>query len=168
MPTVAQEDAALERLTRSAEETRQLAYQLGRWAEAGQVFALSGPLGVGKTCFAQGLLAGLGVDEPVVSPTFTLMITYEGRVPVVHLDVYRLEDPSELEELGLDLARARGAVWVVEWAERAESILPEERLEVAIAYAPDQGPQARRLRLVARGAAHTALLERVLAGERCV
>jgi len=155
----------------SAAATRRLARRLGQAAQAGQVFALSGPLGAGKTEFARGLLSGLGVPaEEVASPTFTLIHEHQGRLPVVHIDLYRLEDPTEIWVLGLDEALRAGAVAVIEWAERLGVDLPAERLDVHLTY--DVDPQrpggdggARRIRLEAHGEPYDRLLALVLAGE---
>ncbi|REJ33402.1 MAG: tRNA (adenosine(37)-N6)-threonylcarbamoyltransferase complex ATPase subunit type 1 TsaE, partial [Bacillota bacterium] len=123
----------------SPEETRRLARRLGAEAGPGQVFALSGPLGAGKTEFARGLLEGLGVPgDEVASPTFTLINQHQGRLPVVHIDVYRLEDPGEIWDLGLDDALEAGAVAVIEWAERLGRELPAQRLHVYLDF--DGGP----------------------------
>lgn len=142
--------------TGSAEDTARLAEAFGRHAEAGHVFGLVGPLGAGKTCFAQGLGRGLGVSEPVTSPTFTLIHRYEGRLPLLHLDAYRLDDPRELVLLGLDDLLAQDVVTVVEWAERLERLLPADALWVAID--PGPGPDRRRLAVRATGPRHAALL----------
>lgn len=148
----------------SAEATRRLAGRLGREARPGQVFALSGPLGAGKTEFARGLLAGLGVPgDEVASPTFTLIHQHQGRLPVVHIDLYRLEDPLEVWDLGLDDALRAGAVAVIEWAERLGEDLPAQRLDVHLSYAGHEG--ARRIRLEAHGEDYVRLLDRVRAGE---
>ena len=89
--------------TFSAEETYKIGEQMGREAKAGDVFCLLGDLGVGKTVFTQGFAAGLGITEPVSSPTFTIVQTYdEGRIPFYHFDVYRIGDVEEMEEIGFD------------------------------------------------------------------
>lgn len=152
-------------ISRSPAETFGLARRLGTRIAPGQVFALRGPLGSGKTVFAQGMLAGAGVEAQVTSPTFTLMQAYEGRLPVLHADAYRLEDGTELERLGLHDALARGAAAVIEWADRAEAALTAERLDVFLCYHAE-GARARRIRLRARGDAYGKLLQRALPGAR--
>jgi len=115
------------------EDTDRLGRWLGRRLAAGTLLALKGDLGAGKTSLTQGLARGLGVPDgcPVVSPTFTLANEYPGRVPLYHLDLYRLEG-DELFEAGLDEYFFRGGVCVVEWAEKAEDDLPAPRLEIEL------------------------------------
>jgi tRNA threonylcarbamoyladenosine biosynthesis protein TsaE len=122
--------------TSSAKETRDLAASLAVVASAGDRLALHGPLGAGKTQFAKGFAAGLGVREVVLSPSFTLMAEYEGRLPLFHLDLYRLEGDSDAYEGGLlDEREARG-VTLIEWGERLSPALDPERLEVTISGPP--------------------------------
>ena len=125
--------------THSPEETWQLAFRLGQAAEAGQVWTLNGDLGVGKTVFAQGFAAGLGVDDIVNSPTFTIVQQYEGRLPLYHFDVYRIEDPEEMEEIGYRDCFYGEGVCLVEWAEQIEELLPDDRIEVRICKEPEKG-----------------------------
>lgn len=143
----------------SAEALQALAHELGRLIPCGGIVALKGPLGVGKTTFAQGFLAGLGVTEPVSSPTFTLMHRYQGRCPAVHVDLYRLEpglDPGgflpELEE-ALDGV----TVLIIEWADRLGDWLPADHLSVELSYLPG-APSGRRVVLGAGGPRHGELL----------
>ncbi len=129
--------------------TQDLGRRLGRAASPGAVLALTGDLGAGKTCLAQGVGAGLGVQGPITSPTFALIWLHEsGRLPFAHADFYRLGDSSELQELGLDELLEGAGVAVVEWAERFEDVLPVDRLGGVLRHA---GPQARELVLTARG-----------------
>ena len=125
--------------THSPEETWQLAFHLGETAKAGQVWTLNGDLGVGKTVFAQGFAAGLGVDDIVNSPTFTIVQQYEGRLPLYHFDVYRIEDPEEMEEIGWRDCFFGEGVCLIEWAEQIEELLPEERIDVWIRKDPGKG-----------------------------
>jgi len=118
-----------------------------------------GELGSGKTCFAKGLCAGLGIPERgVISPTFTLVNEYKGRLPVLHLDLYRLEDALSGLELGLPdyLARGASGVVIAEWADRILPLLPENRLSVEILIL---SPRKRELRLCARGEVYCQLLK---------
>jgi tRNA threonylcarbamoyladenosine biosynthesis protein TsaE len=141
----------------SAEETRALAARLGQIMQAGDVIALIGPLGSGKTTFAQGLALGLGVpaDRHVASPTFALVNEHPGRVPFLHADLYRIKDPAELGELGLDEAFDRTAA-ALEWADRFPDALPGDRLTIQLLPQPDGG---RHLRCKAQGIRSVALLE---------
>lgn len=113
-------------ISRSPDETRQLAEEMGKNAAPGEIYALTGPLGAGKTVFAQGFARGLGYDGPVTSPTFTLMNIYEGgRLTLYHFDLYRLSDGDALEGIGYEDYFYADGVSLVEWAERAADLLPE-------------------------------------------
>src|SRR5438128_143699 len=118
-------------------EMREFGRKLGETLGPGDVVCLSGPLGAGKTTLAQGIAAGLGVTEPVSSPTFTLVQEYAGRVPVYHLDVYRLRSLDELWDLSFEDLRAAPGVMLIEWPERIAPALPPDRLEIEIAAAGD-------------------------------
>jgi tRNA threonylcarbamoyladenosine biosynthesis protein TsaE len=118
--------------TGSPDATRALAAALGPLLEPGDVVSLVGDLGAGKTAFAQGLAAGLGVDGPVTSPTFTIVQEYEGRLPVAHVDVYRLDTVQDLYDLGFDELIDDGRVTIVEWGDLIAQALPADRLVVRI------------------------------------
>lgn len=113
--------------TYSPEETRRLGEKVGKEAEPGQVYALIGELGTGKTVLTQGIAAGLGIAEPVTSPTFTILQVYEeGRMPFYHFDVYRIEDPDEMEEIGYEDCFYGEGLCLVEWGDLIEEILPPD------------------------------------------
>ncbi|MDD6551329.1 MAG: tRNA (adenosine(37)-N6)-threonylcarbamoyltransferase complex ATPase subunit type 1 TsaE [Lachnospiraceae bacterium] len=117
----------------SREETIKFAADMAAKAEPGDVFTLTGDLGVGKTVFAKGFAQGLGVTEPVTSPTFTIVQEYlSGRLPFFHFDVYRISDPDEMEETGFYDYLDRGGVVLIEWAELIEDILPTPRTAIRI------------------------------------
>ncbi len=117
----------------SAEETYQLGRTLGSRAKGGQVYCLSGDLGVGKTVFTQGFAEGLGVTEIVNSPTFTIVQEYEGRdMPFYHFDVYRISDVEEMEEIGYEDYFYGNGVCLIEWAELIEELLPVNRISLHI------------------------------------
>jgi tRNA threonylcarbamoyladenosine biosynthesis protein TsaE len=118
--------------SRSPEETWQLAADLADELDPGTVLALHGELGAGKTCFIQGLAAALGVTEPVTSPTYTLIGEYQGRLPLHHIDLYRLSGPDEALGLGLEEYFDASGITAIEWAERAEGLLPPDLLHVRI------------------------------------
>ncbi|MCU0580468.1 MAG: tRNA (adenosine(37)-N6)-threonylcarbamoyltransferase complex ATPase subunit type 1 TsaE, partial [Desulfobacterota bacterium] len=140
------------------EATETLGERLASCLQPGDVVALSGELGAGKTCLVRGLARGLGVDDVLVaSPSFTLLHEYEGRLPLYHLDCYRLADPEAMAELGLDDYFQGGGVLAIEWAERVP-YLPEERLEVVIEWLDES---RRRIRLAARGAPAQRLQEKI-------
>jgi tRNA threonylcarbamoyladenosine biosynthesis protein TsaE len=122
-----------ERITRSPEETKALGRHIGHHLETGTCIALTGELGCGKTLFTRGICEGLDVpSRQVNSPTFVLANEYRGRVPVFHLDVYRLDTEEDAVDLGITdyLARAQSGVMIVEWAEKIVSLLPDDRLMV--------------------------------------
>jgi len=118
--------------TKSVDDTRSLAAEIAGLAAPGDLLVLAGDLGTGKTAFAQGFARGLGVDEPVTSPAFILVRTYEGRLPMVHLDVYRLDTMQELVDLGIAELLDEGAVTLVEWGDAVAPALPADFLEVRL------------------------------------
>jgi len=128
------------------EDTFQIAYQMGKEAKKGQVICLNGDLGVGKTLFSQGFAKGLEIEESVNSPTFTIVQQYEeGRMPLYHFDVYRIEDSEEMEEIGFaDMIYGEG-VCLIEWANRISDILPEHFLQVTIKKVLDKGFDYRQI-----------------------
>lgn len=116
-----------------SEDTFHIAKELGEKAERGNVFCLIGDLGVGKTLFSQGFAKGLGVEDYVNSPTFTIIQEYhDGRIPFYHFDVYRIEDPEEMEEIGFSEFIYGEGVCLVEWADLISDILPEQYIRVTI------------------------------------
>ena len=132
--------------TRSPEETFRLGEELGRKAVPGQVFTLTGDLGVGKTVFTQGLAKGLGIEEPVNSPTFTIVQVYEdGRLPFYHFDVYRIGDVEEMDEVGFEDYVMGDGVSLIEWADLIEEILPEKRTRILIEKDLEQGFDYRKI-----------------------
>lgn len=119
--------------TFSPEETFEFGKELGKQAEAGTVICLDGELGVGKTVFTQGFAAGLGIEEPVNSPTFTILQIYEeGRLPLYHFDVYRIEEPEEMDEIGYEDYFYGDGVCLIEWASMISELIPETAIQVTI------------------------------------
>ena len=134
--------------TSNETETYSFGYRLGEKAKPGKVFTLIGDLGVGKTVFTKGLAAGLGVEEPVSSPTFTIVQIYEeGRLPFYHFDVYRIGDISEMDEIGYEDYIYGEGVSLIEWADLIEEILPEHYTEVKIEKDLEKGFNYRRIEL---------------------
>ena len=132
--------------TRSPEQTFEIGFRLGRKAEPGGVYTLTGDLGVGKTVFTQGFAKGLGIEEPVSSPTFTIVQVYEeGRLPFYHFDVYRIGDVEEMDEIGYEDYIMGEGVCLIEWANLIEGILPQKRTEIVIEKDLDQGFEFRRI-----------------------
>ena len=132
--------------TRSPEETFSVGMRLGEKAVPGQDVTLTGDLGVGKTVLTQGLAKGLGIEEPVSSPTFTIVQVYEeGRLPFYHFDVYRIGDIEEMDEVGFEDYVMGEGVSLIEWANLIEEILPLPRTEIVIEKDLDQGFEYRRI-----------------------
>ena len=132
--------------SRSAEETFAFGKRLGEAALPGQVICLNGDLGVGKTVFTQGFAAGLGIIEPVNSPTFTILQEFlEGRLPFYHFDVYRIADIEEMEEIGYEDCFYGNGVCLIEWAELIQELIPKEAVQVRIEKNLDYGFDYRRL-----------------------
>ena len=119
-------------VTRSTDETLELARAVGELLRPGDVVSLVGELGAGKTVFARGVASALGVTELVVSPTFTIVREYEGRVPLVHVDVYRIDAVQELHDLGFEEVVRDDAVTIVEWGDMIDGLLPGDRLDVRL------------------------------------
>ena len=123
--------------TKNAKETFQLGEKIGEKALPGQIYTLNGDLGVGKTVFTQGVASGLGIREPVNSPTFTILQEYEGgRLPFYHFDVYRIGDIEEMEEIGYDDCFFGEGICLIEWTQLIEEILPENVISVTIEKNP--------------------------------
>jgi len=148
--------------TNSRDETVRLGRLLGALLGPGDVVALRGPLGAGKTTLTKGLAEGLGVPEPrqVTSPTFVLVHQYEGRLPVYHIDAYRLNGPADAEALGADEMFFGNGVTIVEWAERVAAALPNEHLEIALEHS---GEERRRVTIEPLGERFARLVARLTA-----
>jgi len=157
MTESAQEVVAAVYRSASPEETCRLGAAIGRHARAGDVIALVGELGSGKTVLVQGLARGLGVDPAtyVSSPTFTIMHRYLGRLPLYHIDLYRIETPEALATLGLDDYLEGDGVASVEWAEHGWGLLPKERLTVRLRRT---GSEARAIELIPVGDRYHSLV----------
>lgn len=149
--------------TCSSEETVALGERLGRLLEPGDFIALVGDLGAGKTQFTKGLARGLEVDPdtPVTSPTYTILNIYQGRLPLYHFDLYRLEGAEEVGELGFEEYFAGRGVCVVEWAERMAEELPEAALTVSFSHS---GAEERSICFEAAGARPNAILRELFTG----
>lgn len=130
----------------SAEETAEIAFDFGKNAKAGDIFCLSGTLGAGKTVFAQGFARGAGYEGRVTSPTFTIMNEYEnGRLPVYHFDLYRLEGECDLESIGYEEYFFSDGVSLIEWPERAEGVFPKNVYFVKINLDMSRGDAFREI-----------------------
>ena len=130
----------------SAKDTLQLGSRLGKFCKAGDVILLHGDLGVGKTVFSKGIGEGLGIEEPISSPTFTILQVYEeGRIPLYHFDVYRIADIEEMEEIGYEDYFYGEGVCLIEWAKQIQEILPARTIQVTIAKNLKQGFDYREI-----------------------
>ena len=130
----------------SPESTAELGNRIGRQVAAGDVICLNGDLGVGKTVFTQGFAKGLGISEPVNSPTFTLIQEYdEGRIPLYHFDVYRISGPWDMDDLGYEDYFFGNGVCLVEWGCLIEELLPNNTIMITIEKDLDKGFDYRRI-----------------------
>ena len=130
------------------EETYELGKKMGEEAVPGQIICLNGDLGVGKTVFTQGFAAGLGIEGPVNSPTFTIVQIYEeGRMPFYHFDVYRIGDLEEMEEIGYEDCFYGEGVSLIEWGDLIEEILPEQYTKVTILRDAEKGFDYRKIKI---------------------
>jgi tRNA threonylcarbamoyladenosine biosynthesis protein TsaE len=144
-------------ITSSPEQTWRIGELLGSRLNPGDTLCLYGDLGSGKTNFAYGIARGLNVqDQYITSPTFTFVNEYQGRVPFYHIDLYRLDNPGELENIGFKEYVESDGVTVIEWAEKAEDDLPEERMSVYLSYVDDK---SRELGFLPEGERYQKLME---------
>ena len=135
-----------------AEDTYEIGKKIGQEAQPGQVICLYGDLGVGKTVFTKGLADGLGITEPIQSPTFTIVREYEeGRLPLYHFDVYRIGDIEEMDEIGFEDYVYGDGISLIEWANLIDEILPANRTEITIEKDLEQGFDFRRITVEKRG-----------------
>jgi tRNA threonylcarbamoyladenosine biosynthesis protein TsaE len=140
----------------SPAETESFGHAIGRLLRGGEVLALIGELGVGKTALVRGIVGGLGVPATsVTSPTFMIVHEYQGRLPVIHIDLYRLQRLEETESIGLSDYFTDDVAVAIEWADRFPQLLPEDRLEVRLVH---RTRTTRRARLEARGSRSRSLL----------
>jgi tRNA threonylcarbamoyladenosine biosynthesis protein TsaE len=154
--------------TTSVEETRELGEAVAGLARAGDVVVLAGDLGAGKTAFVQGFAVALGVDEPVTSPTFTLVHEYDGRLPVFHVDVYRLDRLAETADLALGELLEGGGVVLIEWGDAVRGVLPPDYLEIRLVLGEGADDRRLTLRFVGTGwASRWARLTAVVEPWRC-
>ncbi len=135
--------------TFSPEETKELGRKIGTEAKPGSVYTLVGDLGVGKTVFTQGIAEGLAIEEPICSPTFTIVQVYEeGRMPFYHFDVYRIGDIEEMDEIGYEDYFYGDGVCMIEWANLIEEILPEKRWDITIEKDLEKGFDYRKITII--------------------
>jgi tRNA threonylcarbamoyladenosine biosynthesis protein TsaE len=145
----------MEIISGSPEQTQQIGKKLGQLAKRGDVILLTGDLGTGKTCLTQGIARGLDIDEFVTSPSFTIMREHYGRLPLYHVDFYRLDSIDDIYDLGIDDYLFSEGLCVIEWAEKGMKLMPEERLFIKIEYISEN---ERKLDLKATGKRYNGML----------
>ncbi|MBM7615419.1 tRNA (adenosine(37)-N6)-threonylcarbamoyltransferase complex ATPase subunit type 1 TsaE [Alkaliphilus hydrothermalis] len=148
------------KMINNQEQTAEIAKKLAELVKGGDVICLSGDLGAGKTTFTQAFAKGLNIEEPVTSPTFTILHEYhEGRIPLYHFDVYRIKHPMEMEDLGYEEYFFGNGVCVIEWATLIEEILPSDFLWIDLTV---EGPQERKLCLKSTNEYYEKIVEELL------
>ena len=133
--------------TRSPEETYDIGRMIGNGLSCGDVVALYGELGTGKTIIAKGIAKSLGIDEHITSPTYTYVREYQGRYEYFHFDMYRMEGLEDAKALGLEEYFENEGVFVIEWADRAEGVLPKRRMDVYMKKDMEKGIEYRNIRI---------------------
>jgi tRNA threonylcarbamoyladenosine biosynthesis protein TsaE len=151
----------------SSAETRLLGNCLGKLAQKADIFLLTGELGVGKTCLVQGIASGLNVKEHAFSPSFVILREYHGRLPLYHIDFYRLDDVEEIAGLGLEEYFQGEGVCVIEWAEKGLQVIPEENLLIKIRYTSASQTQ-RSFHFKPHGPRYSELIEQLQKREEIV
>ncbi|NLY44173.1 MAG: tRNA (adenosine(37)-N6)-threonylcarbamoyltransferase complex ATPase subunit type 1 TsaE [Clostridiaceae bacterium] len=149
-------------VSKSPEDTIKIAYTIGKYLRPGDVICLGGDLGAGKTAFTQGLAKGLGIKEHVTSPTFTIVNEYYGMMPMYHFDVYRINDPDEMMEIGFDEYVDGDGISVIEWAEKIQDILPPYYLNININKKLEEGDNYREIVLEAVGDKYRPVIDQLL------
>ena len=132
-------------LVKSVDETILIGKQLGLRVSQGDIICINGELGTGKTHLTKGIAKGLGINEYITSPTFTIVNEYEGRLKLYHFDVYRVNDPDEIAAIGFDEYIFGDGISVIEWSNYIEELIPPEHLSIDIYNVPDMGSNARRI-----------------------
>ena len=150
-------------VTESPQETQQFGMQLGQLAGPGDVLLLVGGLGAGKTCLTQGVAWGLGIEGYATSPSFVVVNEYRGRLTLYHIDLYRLDSVEEVADLGLDDYLYGGGVCVVEWADKAWPVLPEENLTIEMSLVSGC---SRDIALRPNGGRYADMVSRLRIGQR--
>ena len=145
--------------TQSPEQTQAVGQLIGEYAQEGDIFLLSGELGTGKTCLTQGIAVGLGVPGYVRSPTFVLMTQYQGRLRLHHMDLYRLEGSFQAWDLGIEEQLTSNDVCVIEWADRASDIFPEESLWIYLTH--NQNNDSRNITFYSQSSKYESIISKL-------
>ena len=132
----------------SIEETKNIAYKIAKKAVKGDIFCLEGELGAGKTSFSQGFAKGLGINDYITSPTFTIMNIYESNIPLYHFDVYRIEDIDEMYEIGYEEYFFGDGICLVEWSNLIEELIPNKAIKIIITKDLEKGEDYRRIEVI--------------------
>lgn len=140
-------------------ETMKLGEKIGSLVNSGDILCLTGDLGTGKTHFVKGLALGLKISEPITSPTFTLVNEYEGRLKLNHFDVYRIEEPDEINTIGFDEYIFSSAVSIIEWSDLIQEFIPEENLHIHIEKLPEKGVDFRKIKISYTGERYSYIKE---------
>ena len=140
----------IELVSRSPEDTQALGKRMGRMAKRNDVFLLTGPLGAGKTCITQGIVWGLGCEEYARSPTFILATIYQGRLPIYHFDLFRIESTLELIDIGVEEYLEEEGVCIIEWADKTDGIFPLNSIKIDLEYTQNQSH--RKITIIAPNA----------------
>jgi tRNA threonylcarbamoyladenosine biosynthesis protein TsaE len=148
----------IELVSDSTEQTQKLGHQLGELAQAGDIFLLTGNLGSGKTCLTQGIARGLEVKSNVISPSFVLVREHYGRIPLYHIDLYRLDNTGEIVNLGLEQYLEGDGLCVIEWAEKGISVFPAEHLLISLKYISET---KRNIVIQGKHGRYTGLVEKL-------
>ncbi|OFI07429.1 tRNA threonylcarbamoyladenosine biosynthesis protein TsaE [Clostridium acetireducens DSM 10703] len=135
----------MEFTVKNVEETMAIAYKLGKFANSGDIICLNGDLGTGKTHFVKGLAKGLEIKEHITSPTFNIVNEYDGRIKLYHFDVYRVNDPDEIEAIGFDEYIFGEGVTVIEWSNYIKELIPKEHISVEIIKIPNKNLNYRKI-----------------------
>lgn len=135
----------------NVDSTVDIGYKIGKLANRGDIICLIGDLGTGKTHITKGIAKGLGIDEHITSPTFNIVNEYEGNLKLYHFDVYRVNDPDEIEAIGFDEYIFGDGISIIEWANYIEELIPEEYLNITIEKMPELGENFRKITLTPYG-----------------
>lgn len=145
-------------LSHSSKQTQKLGFLLGKLAEPGDIYLLIGDLGTGKTCLTQGIAGGMNIEEYTHSPSFVLMREYQGRMPLYHVDLYRLDNINEIVDLGLDEYLEGKGLCVIEWADKGMNVLPQDHLLIKLEHVSEN---ERRISLENHGERYRNLVESI-------
>lgn len=143
----------------NVDETINLGVEIGKRAQSGDIICLIGDLGTGKTHITKGIATGLGIQDHITSPTFNIVNEYNGRHKLYHFDVYRVNDPDEIEAIGFDEYIFGDGVTIIEWANYIEELIPKEHTKITIEKLPDKGENFRKIDIQFNGSRYDYVKE---------